>query len=204
MLPRADVRLEGFRCFGFPRDDQPGIARRRDAMESLTDALRNWHDLFMLFGSASTTMIGLLFVAASVSSGVFNQAKQGALRAFLSPSVVHFSCVLTASLLAISPLSSWMLMGVLIGCTGLFGVLYAGFVCWRMVQNGYRVDLEDRAYYAALPVVGHVIMVAAGLTFLAQIPSGCAVLAIAMGLLMVVSIRNAWDITTWSVIQRPD
>ena len=40
-------------------------------MPQLADALRPWHDFYTLFGAASATLIGLLFVAASVGTGVF-------------------------------------------------------------------------------------------------------------------------------------
>ncbi len=86
---------------------------------ALTDAIRDWHDVFMLFGEASATMVGLLFVAASVGSGVFTKDKQDALRALLSPSVVHFSCILAACLIAVSPLKGRILLGGLITSDGL-------------------------------------------------------------------------------------
>ena len=40
-------------------------------MPSLTDALAHWHEFYTLLGTASATMVGLLFVAATVGSGVF-------------------------------------------------------------------------------------------------------------------------------------
>ena len=35
-----------------------------------TDALSHWHEFYMLGGTASATMVGLLFVAASVGAPV--------------------------------------------------------------------------------------------------------------------------------------
>ena len=40
-------------------------------MPQLVDALRPWHDFYTLVGTGSATLIGLLFVAASVGTGVF-------------------------------------------------------------------------------------------------------------------------------------
>ena len=62
--------------------------------------------------------------------------------------------------------------------------------------------MEDRIYYAALPVVGHLLMGLAGLLLALQIALGGDVLAGAVLLLMVTGIRNAWDITVW-IIMRP-
>jgi hypothetical protein len=174
-------------------------------MSPISDYAREWHDAYMLFGTASATMIGLLFVAASVGSSFFNQDRHPALRAFLSPSLVHLTCVLAACLIAISPLRSWLL-GDLITADGLFGVLYAGLVWRRMVRHGFSatIDLEDRVWYAVLPAVGYTVMTAAGITLALQLALGCGVLAVAMGLLVLVGIRNAWDMTVWTVVRRPD
>jgi hypothetical protein len=176
-------------------------------MSPLIESIREWHDTYMLFGTASATLIGLLFVAASVGSSFFNQEKHPALRAFLSPSLVHFTCVLAACLIVISPLRSSLLLGGLIVGDGLFGMLYVGLVWRSMVRHGFSatIDLEDRMWYAVLPAVGYMIMVVAGAATLAQqIDSGCAVLAVAMGSLTLVGIRNAWDMTVWTVVRRPD
>jgi hypothetical protein len=175
-------------------------------MPPLRDVMTAWHDLFMLFGAASATLIGLLFVAASVGSNFYTEAKHNALRSFLSPSVVHFACVLAACLIAVCPLRSWMLFGLLIGGDGLFGFVYAVLVLRRMVHHGYTatIDLEDRVWYAALPAIAYVILTMAGATLFSQAEAGCDMLAAALGLLLLVGIRNAWDMTVFTVIRRPD
>lgn len=175
-------------------------------MVQLPDVMRDWHDLFMLFGTASATLIGLLFVAASVGSSFYTAEKHLALRLFLSPTVVHFTCVLAAGLIGIAPHRNWSLFGVLIGGDGLFGVVYAGIVWQRMVRHGFSasIDLEDRLYYAALPAAGYAVMTAAGITLLMRMTAGFDILAMAMGLLLLVGIRNAWDMTIFTVVRRPD
>jgi hypothetical protein len=172
-------------------------------MPQIADVLRDWHDFYMLFGTASATLIGLLFVAASVGSGFFSPEKHVGFRSFLSPTVVHFTCVLVVCLSAVSPLRSWMLFGNLVGADGLFGVVYAAVVWRRMVRHGISatIDLEDRICYAALPAVGYAIMLGAGVTFIMQMEPGFDVLAVAMGLLTLVGIRNAWDITAFTVVR---
>jgi hypothetical protein len=109
-------------------------------------------------------------------------------------------------LIAIAPIRSWIVLGVLVGCAGLFGVIYVGLVWRRMVRHGLSatVDLEDRTWYAALPAAGYVVMATAGITFLLQAEMGYGVLAAALGLLLLVGIRNAWDITIWTVVRSPE
>jgi hypothetical protein len=94
-------------------------------MPTLTEALGRWHEFYTLLGTASATMVGLLFVAATVGSGVFAADRRAPLRMFLSASVVHFSGILASSLIVLAPVQSWVLFGVLIWGAGSLGWVIA-------------------------------------------------------------------------------
>jgi hypothetical protein len=173
-------------------------------MTSFADAVRPWHDFAMLLGTAAATLVGLLFVAATVATGFFTEEKSPAFRAFVSPSVVHFSAVLAACLMFVAPLSGWLPLGCLLGVEGLLGIVYCGLVWRSMVRAGISasIDLEDRLMYAALPAVCYAAMLAAGVVLAQGAHFGCGVLAGSLGLLLAVGIRNAWDITSWITLRR--
>ena len=172
-------------------------------MPPLSDAIGPWHDFYIMLGTASATLIGLLFVAASVGSGVFTLERPHALRVFLSPSVVHFTNVLIASLLIISPIRSRAPLGLLLGAEALFGIGYCVFVWRNMVRSGLSasLDLTDRTCYAALPAVGYICMIAAATMLASRTETGCVLLALATAGLLLIGIRNAWDITSWTVMR---
>ncbi|HEX3576235.1 MAG TPA: hypothetical protein VHU42_16680 [Rhodopila sp.] len=173
-------------------------------MPPLTDALAAWRDFYALLGTASATMVGLLFVAASVGSGVFSADRIAPLRMFLSASVVHFSGVLAVSLVLLAPLRSQFLLASLVVACGLFGLAYCA-VSWRdTVRDGLskRIDLEDRIWYAFMPVAGYLLETASGVTLFGQLHLGCAAVAVSEGLLLLIGIHNAWDITIWSITKR--
>ncbi len=90
----------------------------------LAEALAHWHEFYSLLGTASATLVGLLFVAATVSSGVFTANRRAPLRVFLSASVVHFSGILAVCLIVLAPLANWMQFGLLVLGCGLFGLVY--------------------------------------------------------------------------------
>jgi hypothetical protein len=177
---------------------------RCNAMPPLAQALTPWHDFYVLLGTASATMVGLLFVAASVAGGVFSQNRSGALRIFLSASVVHFSSILATCLMVLAPVRWWELLGGIILAGWVFGLAYSG-MAWRDTAHGdlrARIDLEDRIWYAVLPAVGYLFEAGAGVAFALQLGLGCAALAMSVGGLLLVAIHNAWDITVWSIIRR--
>jgi hypothetical protein len=171
---------------------------------SLGDALGRWHEFYSLLGTASATMVGLLFVAVSVGSGVFTSDRQAPLRMFLSASVVNFTSMLLVSLIVLAPLRSWVLFGVLVLGGGLFGLCYSCMALRDAVRDGLvkQIQLDDRIWYMALPVVGYLFEAVSGLVLALGLDMGCVALALSMGLLLVVGIHNAWDITVWTVTRR--
>ncbi len=169
-------------------------------------ALAAWHDFYTLLGGASATMTGLLFVAASVGTGVFSRDRSAPLRVFLSGSVVLFGSILAVSLVALSPLRDAGLLSVMIAGCGCFGLAYYGIACHglrrdRMMKS---IDWDDRLWYVALPVTGYLAETAAGILLAARPDLGCEILAFALGMLLLAAIHNAWDITVWSITRRPN
>jgi hypothetical protein len=172
-----------------------------NAVPPLSDVLGSWHDFYMLLGTASATLIGLLFVAATIGSGVFSSGRRAASRVFLSASVIHFSTILIACLIVVSPIRDWRVLAIMIAGCGVFGLGYYG-VTWRdTVRDGLNksIDLEDRFWYAVLPVIGYLCETGSGFALQERPHLGCTALALSMGLLLVVGIHNAWDITLWTI-----
>ena len=173
---------------------------------NLPDLLAPWHDFYVVTGTAGATLVGLLFVAASLGSSIFTEERRAAFRAFVSPSVVHFSGALALSLAALSPIRHWLLLGLLEGGLALFGLAYSAIILGAMIRLDLiaRIDLEDRIWYSVLPAVSYALLIAAAALLLAGQPVGLALLPSGIGLLLVVGIRNAWDITAWTITRHRD
>jgi hypothetical protein len=173
-------------------------------MLQLTDALVPWHEFYTLLGTASATMVGLLFVAATVGSGVFTSGRRAPLRVFLSASVVNFSLVLATCLIVLAPVRGWVSLGIMIVSSGMFGLVHSCLALRDTLHDGLfaSIDLEDRVWYIILPVVGYVFVAASGVTLALRLDQGCAALALSTVMLMAVGIHNAWDITVWSMTRR--
>jgi hypothetical protein len=165
-----------------------------------------WHDFYTLLGTASATMVGLLFVAASVGSGVFSSDRRAPLRLFLSASVVNFSLLLATSLIVLAPVQGMGWAGAMIVGCAMFGLTHSG-LAWRdTLRDGLirAIDLEDRTWYILLPVLGYLCLAASGVMLASGLILGCPVLAVSVGLLLAVGVHNAWDITVWIITRRRD
>ena len=183
-----------------------GSKRDEGEMEPLHDTMAEWHDFFVLLGTAAGTLVALLFVAASVSSGVFSLERRAPLRMFLTATVVHFSSVLAVSLIMLLPLASWLLLGIIVLVCGSVGLGYSVLAVRDSIRDGLiaNVDWEDRTWYGVLPFLAYLIELAAGIVLACGAAAGCAVLAACMGLLLIVGIHNAWDITVWTISRRQE
>jgi len=167
----------------------------------LAATLSQWHDFYTLIGAAGATLVGLMFVAASIGAGVFTRAHQAGIRSFLSPTVVHFSAVLFICLIASAPTQTWRSLGIFMILAGLTGSGYAGWIWHRMAKHGLMptIDLIDRLWYTFLPLVAYLAVLGAGLSLTSHDAGSLDVLAFSLLILLVIGIRNAWDMTVWII-----
>ena len=173
-------------------------------MLSLENVIRPWHEFYALLGTASATLVALLFVTASIATGVFTANRRAPLRVFLSATVVHFSSIVAASLIILAPIQSRTLLALLLLACGIFGLVYS-ILTWRdSVRDGLStsIDLEDRTWYVLLPVACYLFEIGSAGLLLWRTADGCIVLAVAMSMLLVIGIHNAWDITVWTITRR--
>lgn len=171
---------------------------------SPAELLHDWHDFYGLVGTASATLVGLMFVAASIGSSVFNEKHRGPMQAFITPTVVHFASALFVCLLAVIPTHSWYTLGGLLGAGGLAGSVYCGRILTEIViRRRYDVDLSDRLFYALIPFVGNLVVLASALLLIMQSAASADLIAAGLLILLVAGIRNAWDMTLWVVLRSP-
>jgi hypothetical protein len=171
---------------------------------NLSELLHEWHDFYLLLGTASGTLVGLMFVAASIGTAVFNEDHRGALEAFITPTVVHFAAVLFACLVIMMPIHDWESLGLLLGIGGIAGLVYGGRVLYRLIiRHRFNVDVIDRMYYALIPAVGYLLALAAAVLGFLHVAASAYVMATALLTLLLAGLRNAWDMMLWIMIRVP-
>jgi hypothetical protein len=170
----------------------------------LADIIHPWHDFYVLVGTASATLVGLMFVAASIGAQVFTERNREAMRAFISPTVAHFTAVLFICIAAAIPSQTWLTLGVLLIVGGAAGMIQSARVLVQLfVRHSFAVDIIDRLFYALIPIIGYLLVLGSAILLLERSQWSLEALALALITLLVAGIRNAWDMTMWIVIRVP-
>lgn len=171
---------------------------------SFAELVEDWHDFDVLVGTAAATLVGLMFVAASIGASVFTERDRSALKAFISPTVVHFTTVLMIAVVALVPTHEWHTLAGLLAVVGVAGAIYSTNVWIELfIHRRFNVDVVDRLFYAGIPLVGHLLLLLAAFFLWRQSEAGLDLLAAGQITLLLAAIRNAWDMMIWIVIRIP-
>jgi len=154
--------------------------------------LDGWHEFYVLLGTAAAALVALLFVAASIGASVLTPGG-GATRTFMSPVLFHYTAVLFLSLIALIPTHTLTSLGITIAIVAAIGFCYSIMIFVRVMRADHA-DVADRFAYGASPLAAYAATLAAAGLLLAQSPASANVLAGALLLLLVINIRNAWDL----------
>lgn len=167
------------------------------------DNLSRWQNFYVIVGSAAGALTGLQFLAITLIADL-RTGSMLEVRAFGSPTMVHFCMSLLIAAIASCPWQSWTGIAVAFGVCGLGGTLYClSAIRHARRQSGYQPDSEDWMWYGWLPIVFYAALAVTSF-FLPRTPSAAlfAVAAITLALLFT-GIHNAWDTVTFLAVEKP-
>ena len=153
----------------------------------------DWHDFYLLLGTASAALVALLFVAASIGASFFTPERSIATRTFMSPVVFHFSTLLMISLIALVPSHVVESLAIGIALVAVAGLAYTTVVLVGLAR-ALITDIADRFGYGFLPLAAYLAILAAAGLIINRASLAADILAAAVLLLLAVNIRNAWDL----------
>jgi hypothetical protein len=167
--------------------------------------LSNWQNFYMIMGTAAATLTGLMFVVTTLIAGIDTHVStlNAGISAFNTPTVVHFGAVLMLAGILSAPWQTFSSLSLVLGLLALGMVLYLIIVLRRMwrVPN-YQSTLEDWLWYMAFPLLAHVLLIVAAFVLPKNPSSALYIVGSAMMLLLLVGIRNAWDMVTFLAVER--
>lgn len=154
-----------------------------------------WHDFYVTVGTASASLIGLLFVALSINLDAVTGPSRDDLRAFAEQAFASFSMVLLVAVVFLIPTGGPSSIGVaylVLGAGAGARMLRRGPAVWRAVRN----DELGRAMFwrAVLPALAVIGLLASGLGLVTGQQSALYwLVAVIIGLLMSAA-QSSWDL----------
>ena len=165
------------------------------------EAFHAWHDFFVLLGTGAATLVGAMFVVASIGSSFLTEQSEPQIRTFMTPTVAHLATVLLGCLLAMAPSLDWLAASVAFGLGSIAGFLYSVRTALRVAGN--QVVFVDRLWYGLIPMFAYGVILAGAVMMVPHAQTGLETLAVGLVLLLVASIRNSWDLIVFYA-QRTD
>jgi hypothetical protein len=160
-----------------------------------------WGEFFILLGGASGALIGLLFVvttlAANMRLGEATMSRGTAL--YMTPTLFNFVTVLVISALGTTPHTSGWVVAIIVGPWALFGLVYSIPMAVlmrtrRLPDSGQWADVWG---YNLLPALIYLGLLGCAWSAWQNSSNAPYELAIALVVLTILSIRNAWDLVTF-------
>jgi hypothetical protein len=170
-------------------------------MPESANALSSWESFYVIVGSSGGALIGLQFVVITLIADRRRFATKGALSAFGTPTVVHFTGALLLSALMSAPWPSLVHMSTVMGTCGVGGLFYGAVVVRRARrQTDYEPVWEDWLWFSALPGACYAALIVSAVLVRTDLPHALFVIAgAALGLLLI-GIHNAWDSVTHIIV----
>jgi len=159
-----------------------------------------WSDYFVLLGTASGGLIGLLFVVVTLTSGYERSRALWAAGIYMTPIAVHFGVVLSVSAATLVPRLTETQIAGLIAIFAALGLGAATRACLGIFALYSKPDpphWSDFWGYGAAPAAIYLLLLGAALTVWLRAAAAPYLLAALLLVLLLLAIRNAWDLITW-------
>src|SRR5437763_7342406 len=153
--------------------------------EAALSSLATWQNFYVIIGSAAAALTGLMFVVITLVMGTRVRRSSGTLGAFGTPNVVHFGIALLVAAILSAPWQALWNAGVLLGLTGVGGVIYVVIVFRRARrQTDYQPVLEDWLWHTVFPLISYTALLVAATDLMAHPQPALFVIAAVAPLLL--------------------
>lgn len=169
-------------------------------MEEWHRELAAWRDYYAFAGAAAATLMGLMFVVVSLGQRTLaTEEGSRATRGFFTPIIVFFATIIVVTMLMLVPHPSAIELGVLLAVVGAGGLIYmvasGAHSMWRSGELG----VDDLIWYVLVPYLCYAAIAVAGVALWRATGVAFVVAGVAMLLLLITGIRNAWDLVVYNI-----
>ena len=158
--------------------------------------MSGWHDFFILAGTAAATLVGLLFVGLSLHLRIVVASSE--VRSLARVTLANFGAVLFVALFLVIPENQSAAASQLIG-SGVVSLVVTAPSLLPGQGSGRRLRLERKTRLRlllrfGLSTLSYVAIIVAGILLFSSLSWALTVLVTAIIVLLVVALRNTWDL----------
>lgn len=163
--------------------------------------LAEWETFYLVLGTCAGALVGVMFIVVTLAGEIAVEEINRGTVIYHSPTVFHLAVIVAVSAAALVPAHLIAIAGWVFAASGLCGLIYAGITLKRTFEryDFYNATSWDRLFFGVLPVLCYVVMLGGGLAVEALPELAPEAIAAATLVLLLVAIRNAWDVATFSV-----
>ena len=158
-------------------------------------SLADWDNFYVIVGSSAAGLTGLTFVVIALAADS-NRTNTHGLRAFVTPTIVHFGTVLALAAFLSVPHQNLIGLSVGLGAVGAAGVVYAVTIAAALhrYSSTYVPVFEDWLWHVMLPAFVYATLLAIAFLIWRDPELSLYGIAASSTLLLFIGIHNAWDV----------
>lgn len=160
-----------------------------------------WQTFYQMTGEAAATLTGLLFIVASLTSGRQSPMHERGVMLFTTPTVFHLASVLVISALALAPDGERSRAALMLGWA-LLSFIYTTVLAVKIFAIPDPTHWSDTWWYGVAPSANYLALAGATALALTHAVHAAYFVALCLTVLLLVTIRNAWDLVTWLAPRR--
>jgi len=175
-----------------------------DPTAARMETLQPFHDFFLLTGGVSATLLGLVFVAASIAATIPKEklGPDAARALWVMPIVYSFVRVIVVSAVGVIPGQTWRSFGLVLSALAVLDLSRSVWTTLGMTafhRSQERLDLRDWAWYVIFPAGATLLIAVTGFSLVMEWPWPVQLLAAGMIGHVVVGVHNAWELADWLI-----
>jgi hypothetical protein len=164
-----------------------------------------WREFYTFTGTAAATLMGLMFVVVSVAQrALATDRGRVAIRTFFAPILAFFVTEIAVSMLLLVPSIAPNWLGAALTAVGVTGIVYMIACVLHVRRTMGELDFDDWIWYFVLPILSYLVTVAGAVGVWNSSAVGLYCIAVVMGALLLIGVRNAWDLVVFTLQRQGD
>jgi len=160
----------------------------------------HWGEFYLLAGSAAAVLIGLIFVVVTLMQDKPRSTMMAGARLYMGPVVLQVSFVLVLSAAALTPdiaPRDYAIVAAVVALWGIFRGVQSTVGIRKLNWQEDPPHWTDQWFYGVFPTILSLGVAEVAWAFWIGEPWAVHGVAVAITAILLLSIRNEWDLVTW-------